>query len=257
MTMPTETLIIVEGAQDAAVVAALLRPHQFEWLESRSAVPDHWKRFIPTQLPHTDKLPIRIDHPRFLRADDGRSVFLRVAGSLEKIPKKLKADLRELAGTMPNAIGILLDADTKSAAARVEVINRELNITELAIRFTGAPGQIAESGGIRCGVFVAPNNAEPGTIERILLEAGESFAPQLLLKARAFVTGISVEDIPSEALREFEKGDRSKSIVHAMGSVLRPGKPTQATLESDDWFKLPLSPMVTSLRDFLVALTQA
>ncbi len=42
-----------------------------------------------------------------------------------------------------------------------------------------------------------------------------------------------------------------------MGSVLRPGKPTQATLESDDWFKLPLSQMVSALRDFLMALTQA
>lgn len=255
--MPSETLIVVEGPHDAAVVAALLRPHQFEWLESRSAVPDHWKRFIPTQLPHTDKLPIRIDHPRFLRSTGGSHVFVRVAGSVEQLPKKLAADLKELPGTMPDSIGILLDADTKTAAARIDGINRELGKTKLAIRFNGAPGQIAESGGIRCGVFVAPNNADPGTIEGILLEAGESFAPQLLKKARAFIAGISAEDIPSEALREFEKGDRSKSIVHAMGSVLRPGKPTQATLESDPWFKPPSSPMASALRDFLAALTQS
>lgn len=256
--MPSETLIIVEGPHDAAVVAALLRS-EFKWLKTRGDVPDHWRRFIPTILPKpkdTDKLPIRIDHPRFLRANDGRSIFVRVAGSVEQLAKKLAADLKELPGTMPNAIGILLDADTKSAADRFEYINRELAKTNLAIRFTGAPGQIAESGGIRCGVFVAPNNADPGTIEGILLEAGESFAPQLLQKARSFITGISVEDIPSEALREFEKGDRSKSIVHAMGSVLRPGKPTQATLESDPWFESSPSPMVLALREFLVALTQ-
>lgn len=257
MTMPSEILVIVEGAQDAAVVSAMLAP-EFICLKSRERVPDHWKRFIPTKLPSTDKLPIRIDHPRFLHAQDGRNIFLRVAGSVESIPTRLNADLKDLAGHMPDSIGILLDADSHSPADRMRALNAELGKGTSAIQFTGAPGAVAVSNGIRCGVFVAPNNAATGTIERMLLEAGEGFAPDLLRKARSFITGISAEDIPvNRSAREFEKWERSKSILHAMGSVLRPGRPTQATLEDDPWFGPTAGPMAAALRDFFLALTNA
>lgn len=253
--MPTDALIVVEGSHDVEVVARLLKP-DFHKAKDRTEVPLHWRRFIPTGLTQPNPLPIRVAHPVFLSAADGRAVLIRAAGSDSQIPTKLIADLKDLSGKIPAAVGIIIDADNHAPSERVAGINRALTAAGSALSFSGPPGTMACVGGCRCGVYVAPDNAAPGSIESLLLEGGAQNFPTLLGKARNYVQGIAEPDAPSgNTWNEFIKWDRSKAVLHATGAVLKPGRPIHASIEDDPWFSGTGLVTVELLRKFLTDLT--
>lgn len=254
--MPTDTFIVVEGVHDVAVVERLLQP-DFTRATNREQLPEPWRRFIPTKLANPDLLPIRVPHPVFLRAQDGRSVMIRAAGSDDQISTKLAADLKDLPGEWPASVGILIDADSNAAADRLVWINSKLSDRGTRLEFPGPPGTIGMSGTYRCGAYVLPDNLSPGGIESLLLEGGNRNFPALLSKSSSFVRGIEEADVPRDRdgrdkpWRELSKGDRSKAIVHAVGAILKPSRPTQATLEDDPWFDGSDLPLINGLRRFL------
>ncbi len=74
-------------------------------------------------------------------------------------------------------------------------------------------------------------------IKACIIEGGARHFPRLLGKASGYVQGIDREDVPAEEVwQDFIKGGRSKAILHAVGAVLKPGRPTHASLEGDDGF---------------------
>lgn len=254
--MPTDTLIFVEGVHDVAVVARLLEP-EFSRATHRQGVPSRWHRFIPTKLTSPDLLPIRVPHPVFLSSTDGRSVMVRAAGSDDQIPTKLAADLKDLTGGWPASIGALIDADSSTALDRLAWLNRKLNEAGNFLAFPGPSGTVGMSGSYRCGAYVLPDNASQGGIEALLLEGGMQNFPALLSKSTGFVQGIQEADVPRDKdgkdapWRELNKWGRSKAIIHAVGAILKPTRPTQATLEDDGWFEGAGLPLIEGLRRFL------
>ncbi len=82
-----------------------------------------------------------------------------------------------------------------------------------------------------------PDNAAAGTLEDLLIECAEKQYPQLLVSARTHVGSVTegppyeksdLEDLLSPA-------GRRKAIVGSIGSVLRPGKAIQTSIQDNRW----------------------
>lgn len=228
-------------------------------MQDISKVPTEWRRFIPHAPSNPDQLPVRIHHPTFLKAPDGRAIMIRAAGSDTAFPKRLLADLKDLAEAPPSALGVIIDADDNTAIHRLQSVNQAIaehaKISPPEVQFPEPPGTVMLVGCLRLGMFVAPDNQSSGVIESLILEGGKEHYQNLTYLADSYIDGIQEKDVPdSKQWIEFLKWDRAKSRIHAVGAILRPGRPTQATLESDDWLEGANLKMASRLRSFLVEL---
>jgi len=255
--MSAHTYIVVEGPQDAEVIAGLLRP-EFERVVKTETIPIDWRRFIPRPGAITE-IPYRVaNQPVFLSAKDGRTALIRVAGSDDRIATVLAADLKELKGSLPRAVGVVMDADDHPVSDRLETEDGHLAEKGLPFRFGGLCGTLSDVEGVRRGMFVVPDNASQGGMETLMIEGAKANFSSLLAKAKEFVEAIETTDVPEGRGRweQFVRWSRSKSVVHAVVSILKPGRPTAASLADDGWFSASTPDgRVENLRSFLRALT--
>jgi hypothetical protein len=105
--------------------------------------------------------------------------------------------------------------------------------------FGRAPGQPGVSEP-RAGVYVLPNNEDHGTLETILLKCGEKVYPDLIAGARAWIEPLDPEDntifVTAKERKYLAKpAGKSKAVVAAVASVLRPGRSVQVSIQDNRW----------------------
>ena len=105
-----------------------------------------------------------------------------------------------------------------------------------------------------------PNNSSLGSIEDILLKQATSEYPILHAKADTFIQDVKATDEAIPRGSELTKDGRNegKAILHAMTSVLKPGKTLQTSIADNQWvpdnvslFPSHFSPLVDFLRKLL------
>jgi len=171
----------------------------------------------------------------------------------------LPSTVNQPGGDELHAIGIVLDSDQKdSASERFATISKGLATAGLPLAVD--PGGVVE-GPPRLGIFVLPDNASAGTLEDLLIDCAEKQYPQLLASARTHVDSVKAKTPPyaREDLVDFLKpAGRRKAIVGAIGSVLRPGKAIQMSIQDNRWIDgealdLPRVKMFRAFVDALLA----
>jgi hypothetical protein len=142
----------------------------------------------------------------------------------------------------PDAVGVLLDADSSMLpATRFEAVREALR-AKVKLSLPEQPGQVSAASP-RCGIFVLPDNLKPGTLEALLLECADLQYPELLADARALVARVQasgVQGLTPEDLKDFNKpAGPHKAVVACMASILKPGKAIQTSIQDNRWLEGP------------------
>jgi hypothetical protein len=233
-----------------------LKPHGFERVEFFKELAPYWSdRLVPKDFPHKGNLLRRVPVPMFF---DSREVSLAVhsAGSDSQISTTVGDTLQVVLPAPPDAVGIILDADsTVTPAARFKELYDELSQLKLGLNLPAQAGAVS-TGTPRCGIFVLPDNLNPGTLEDLLLECAALNYPGLLTAAQALVAQAQAgaSSLTKEDLKDFRKPTgRKKATVAGIASVLRPGKAVQTSIQDNRWLEAQaLSlPRILTLRQFL------
>jgi hypothetical protein len=259
--MSVYVYLLTEGVHDVAFLGRLLQTSlKFERVSKESDLAPAWKRILPTKWPHDGSLRPSVPAPSFYRhLGSGTSAAVVNAQGIGELAKRLKTHRAalDLDGVRLDAVGVVLDADAK------ETPTLRFNRMADALSDTGFPHPPAAEvvvGAPRTGVFVLPGGGAQGTLEDLLLECSALVYPTLRSHAERFIDGLdrSASDFVADELKELEApAGRRKAVVAAMGAILKPGKPIQATLEDHRWI-VPHTlnlPRISALLKFLSDLT--
>jgi hypothetical protein len=257
--MSTYVYLLTEGVHDVAFLGRLLQTSLgFEWVFKESELDPAWKRILPTKWPHDGSLRPSVPAPSFYRhLGSGTSAAVVNAQGISELAKRLKThrNALDLDGVRLDAVGVVLDADAR------ETPTRRFNRMADALTETGFPRPAAAevvAGAPRTGVFVLPGGGAPGTLEELLLECSALVYPTLRSHAERFVDGLDRSaDFVADELEDLDApAGRHKAVVAAMGAILKPGKPIQATLEDHRWIdsRTLKLPRISALLKFLSGL---
>jgi hypothetical protein len=253
--------LLTEGVHDVAFLGKLLQISLgFARVSEESELDPAWKRILPTKWPHNGSLRPSVPAPIFYRHLASETFIAVVnAQGISELAKRLTVHLEalKLDGVKLDALGVVLDAD-----AQEPPIKRFARMADVLVKAGFSPPQGAEAiaGVPRTGVFVLPGGGAAGTLEDLLLECAAAVYPALRSHSEQFIDGIDrqASGVDAGELKELSApAGRNKAVIAAMGSVLKPGKPIQATIEDHRWISpstLQL-PRVLKLLEFLSALT--
>lgn len=233
--MPQYGYLVVEGPHDVAFVGRLLRPFGLRRVRLISDLDPFWTDLVPGTFPHSGDLLKRVPVPTFF-ADETHSVAVDSAIGDSRIAQTVQESLVYISTVQLTGIGLILDADAQdSPSDRFRSVKDRLAQLGVSLALPDAPGQILK-GAPRSGMFILPDNAAAGTLEDLLLECAALAYPQLLQGAKAFVRDVDVAVLTREDRREFERpAGRDKAIVNSIGSVLKPGKSIQVSIQDNRW----------------------
>jgi hypothetical protein len=228
---PRTVYLIVEGPHDSSVVARIIRKNGlgFSAVSLRRKVDRYWDSLIPKSFPqeNDDGEPEfgRVQVPDFLKTGD-QMVAIQTAGGITKLPGIIKDDLELLGKAKPDAIGIIIDADSGTAEDAYAALIGTLQ--ETGLQFPANAGEIT-AGPPRVGVFVLPDNNRSGTLEDTMLESASSAYPQLLPIAEAVATTVrqsldaKADWLPSPECDDFNKpAGMNKTRVSVLGAIMKP-----------------------------------
>ncbi len=252
----------VEGPHDVEFVARFLKLQGLKRVQHKPLLATFWGALLPTTWPSplgsTDLLK-RVPVPLFFQNQDVSVAIDSAIGDSRLVATAINTHktVSQPGGEALHAIGLVLDSDEQlSVQARFTKIAQELAAAKLPL--ATAPGQVV-AGPPQLGIFVLPDNATAGTLENLLIECAEKQYPELLASARAHVESVKAEGPPYSGsdLEDFLKpAGRRKAIVGSIGSVLRPGKAIQVSIQDNRWVDgdaLEL-PRVKMFRAFVEAL---
>lgn len=254
----------VEGPHDLEFVGRFLKLHGLKRVQDKLKLDPFWIPLLPKSWPSplgsTDLLK-RVPVPVFFQSPDVSVAIDSVIGDSQLLRSTIntRGTVEQPGGEALHAIGVVLDSDEdEPALARFAKIAKGLAAEKLPLMTT--PGQVV-AGPPRLGIFVLPDNAAAGTLEDLLIECAEKQYPQLLASARTHVDSLKAEVPPYEKsdLVDFLKpAGRKKAIVGSIGSVLRPGRAIQTSLQDNRWvdgdaLELPRVKMFRAFVDALLA----
>ncbi len=253
--------LLTEGVHDVAFLGKLLEARLgFTRISEERELESAWKSILPRQWPHNGSLRPSVPAPGFYRhAGSGTSMAIVNAQGISELARRFDAhrNVLDKDGVKLDAVGIVLDADAQETPAQ--------RFAEMAEALSGAglprPSSPEFVGGSpRTGVFILPGGGAQGTLEDLLLECAQGVYPTLHAHSVQFVDGLNrgAADFGANELRDLKKpAGRHKAVVAAMGAILKPGKPIQATIEDHRWISpgtLAL-PRIAALLKFLSDLT--
>jgi hypothetical protein len=228
--------LVVEGPHDVEFVGRLLKPHQFKRVNQDTRVDPYWRSLVPTTFPYGGDLSRRVPVPTFFASDEV-SVAVHAADGDTNIHKRIEETLATLP-IVPEAVGVLLDADSQSPPAeRFKLVRDALDRLNLGLNLPMQLGGVSTTAP-RCGLFVLPDNQTAGTLEDLLLECAAVSYPGLLAGAQALVNSVQPADtsFTKEDMKDFLKpaGPR-KATVACVAGILKPGKAIQVSIQDNRW----------------------
>jgi hypothetical protein len=269
--------LLTEGVHDVYFLGKILEKSlEFKRNNSFKELEAEWRILVPTQFPHEDSLRASMPVPTFYRSTDA-SVAIVNAEGINKIKSKLDAHLKQLAnkGFALDAIGIVLDADFERAKQKSPA--ERFNEMATYLENLGYPrptmmDKVEKNPGIRTGIFIMPGGGALGTLDDLLLECADTIYAPLADRAREFIGRLDTQNpsyftneekadfinsLRSDEQEEFNKpSGRNKAIIAAMIAFLRPGKPTQASIEDHRWVgkETLVLPRMAAVQKFLLDL---
>lgn len=237
MSMRRFGYLVVEGPHDVEFCYRLMSHAKLKRVQKKIDLDSFFKPLIPTQFPYQDDLQKRMPVPLFLQ-NDQMTIGIHSATGETNLVSTLEETLAILPPESFHGVGLMLDSDSLAPASlRYEAIRTGVkDKTQLELPPTA--GQVA-TGSVRLGAFVLPDNANPGTLEDLLLEsAGTQYAKLRPLAEQYVQAAETSAALKSDHLTDFRKpSGRQKAIVGAMSSIFRPGKAVQTSIQDNDWVR--------------------
>ena len=251
-----DAFIIVEGPQDAECIARLLDSAGYGRITRIENLPSVYRNLFSPSFPR-EGLGLDQPHevPHFRRNAEGCIVAMIPAGGDSKLASSLMAGI-EAFKRAPDAIGFLLDDDREpSPTIRHGKLLASVKESEAlrSLQFPAAPGAV-HAGPPRTGVFVMPDNQQPGTLEMVLLEAGSVAYDLQLRAAQQFVEQFPADGLIAGDLAEGGKpSGKKKQIIGCVAAMLKPGRTLQTSLHDNRWLTGDAldKPLVLELRRWL------
>ena len=170
-----------------------------------------------------------------------------------------KTDIR------PSSIGFILDADSNLPKQfdklKTEWGEKSKDNELLGTYSFPSHAGVCTTGTCPFGVFVMPDNQSSGSLETLLLQRAKGVYPVLHKKADDFIQVVknTKDAIPPGSELGSKGQNEGKAVLHAMTSVLKPGKTLQASISDNEWvpqapdqfpdFFLPLVKCLSQLLD--------
>jgi hypothetical protein len=264
--MRARVYLLTEGVHDVYFLAKVLaESFAFKKVEDDRELDPEWETTIlPKQFPYNHSLRPSVPAPSFYKSDRA-SVAIVNAEGIERLGDRLKTHHGQLMdkGVGLDAVGVVLDADFKLAKQKTPAQRfAEMADVLASLDFPRPAAPDAVAGTPRTGIYVLPGGGELGTLEDILLECAAAVYPTLGCRAVRFIDGLDREapDFKPKELKEAfgSPSGRHKAVLAAMTAVLKPGKPTQASIEDHRWIEprtLAL-PRVAAVAQFLKQLIE-
>ncbi len=259
--MPKYSYITVEGPHDVAFVARFLKLAGLSHIQKLTDLDPFWAPLVPREFPHQDDLLKRIPTPWFFSNHDFSVAIssaigeTRISENIEEIFSISNWGLHDLEG-----LGVVLDADIDhSPEERFNTLKREIQGKIPEIALPDAPG-VVSANTPHSGIFITPNNSDPGALEDILIQCAEFSYSGLLTAADCFINRAASEinNYTHREKRDFLKPTGvNKATVSAIANILRPGKAVQVSIQDNKWIAretLDL-PVIALFNEFIRQLT--
>ena len=180
---------------------------------------------------------VRILVSAFLSNATGQTVAIRSAEGISKIISNIVSGVGSVL-PIPDAIGIILDADDEGdVSTRFKEFKDGIKAKDSlqTLIFSDTPG-VVHCGLPKTGIFIMPNNSDPGTLEKVLLKAADTHYSELKAEAISFVDRAKGL-VSSDEQEAHKNAGLEKAQVAAMGAILRPGKAIQVSIQDNRWLK--------------------
>jgi hypothetical protein len=241
--MPRYAIIGVEGPHDQAFVSKLLIGLGFQDFTGRAAELDPFWETLKPKYPKNGRLYVRMDMPSILfTADLSIAVYAAEGSGLkDSFPKAFVN--HPPYRVQISAFGIVADADT-AGPARVAADYSAIYRAHFP-NIPNRPG-VVDLSAIRTGIYVVPDNTQPGVLETLIIPCGAAVYPKHMKLARDYLNGFAAAD--KAHWRNF---DDQKALVATVASVLRPGLTNTVTIKHDSWLCPATAAQVQPFVDFL------
>jgi hypothetical protein len=268
-------LSIVEGPHDAAFVGILLKELGYDKIDRLDGVDPYWRVLIPTVFPAGPRLEHVVRYPDMyiIRGDRPRSFAVSVACGDSRLLSELRASLEILDASTLSGVLIVADADDFAADRRFDQLLEGLVALNRSHQAGGPEGGVAGVAGFpltlpairgevaggspRVGIFVLPNNEDPGTLDAVLLECAMTSLPEFVQPSMEAVAAVDAAIGPEDArLKSLRKpSGRSKAAAAIIGNLLYPGSPMSTCIERGPWLRHLTGQeiQITVFRNFLRA----
>jgi hypothetical protein len=232
------TIVFVEGVVDAIILSQIAQRNGFTRL---TAGQDH-RPFNEPRQPRTDRTATVL-------SNGNRILSINPAGGNGEIPGLAKGQ-SSLIGVV-DAIGFVIDADT-NIQERFDALKTAMAtaVPSWPVQAVAQPGQVAP-GPPRIGIFVCPDNANPGAIETIVVQAGQALQPD------DFNTALSyVQTDCAARTAAWPPHTIHKATVSAVGAITKPGASNASLVADNPWVvdALGQAALADGLENFLLQL---
>lgn len=241
--MTDRIYLLTEGVHDVFFLGKILKEALgLRKVEDFKKLDREWYPIVPREYPYGDSLRPSVPVPTFYKSALA-SVAIVNADGIDRLATRFGAHHKQLEakGTHLDAVGVVLDADFERSRQKPPAKRFEEMATALAERGLPRPAVAEEvSGAPRTGIFILPGGGVLGTLEDLLLDCAAVVYPTLGCRAVRFVDGLdrTAADFVKKDLDEIGAlSGRNKAVLAAMGAVLKPGKPTQASIEDHRWIE--------------------
>jgi hypothetical protein len=228
--------IVAEGPQDVEFLIGLLKFYHLKRVKYFSSLDKFWETLIPKNYPIDDDLTKRVPVPYFVQ-NEQLSIAVHSAIGDTRIAQTIEESLNFIQPSQLFSVGIFADADySKTPQERFNKLITKLPDIELPNFLP--PSQIGQvnNHSPRCGIFIAPNNRDQGTLENILLECARINYSDLLNLSQTYIESIDRNQLTKDDLEDFKKpAGEKKAIISSISSILRPGKALQVSLQDNRW----------------------
>ncbi|OBQ40673.1 MAG: hypothetical protein AN484_22175 [Aphanizomenon flos-aquae WA102] len=240
-------LIGVEGNHDQAFISKILcKLLGFSKFDGKiSELDPFWRKFIPN-YPKGGNLYVRLDMPTILYTET-LSVAL-YAGEGSNFITNLSDKLSDIDYSTLLAFGIIADADKNLPNQVAEEYHNGFKEY-----FPNFPTTVNTNGNVilgspRLGIYILPNNSQPGVLDTLICDCGDLVYPEYMQRAREYIDKFSEEDRKKKRLR-WKPFDQDKAIVATVVSVLKPGKTNQTSISDNDWISSETEAQIPAIQN--------
>ncbi|HXM44623.1 MAG TPA: DUF3226 domain-containing protein [Bryobacteraceae bacterium] len=245
--------LVVEGPHDLEFIGRLLRASGLHKVQREAKLGAFWHPLVPRQYPPGGDLLKRVPVPVFFQSAS-HSVAIHSAGGVNRLVPTVE-ETRSTPGFKSSeisSVGLFLDADWQTPASDA-FTQLKAEIQAIGLPSADAPGTVNRAVP-RMGVFIFPDNRNPGTLENLLDDCAALVYRELREKAQQFTAGAATVQHTNNDRKEFDKpAGKMKVTTGCIANFLRPAKAIQTSIEDNRWVceeSLAL-PRIAALHAFL------
>ena len=242
--------VVVEGAHDASFLGQLLKARGFAAAKKLCLVPEDWKILFPRVFPMDgDTLERVMRFPEIFTQDDV-AIGITTSGSDSLLISTLRSVIDAMGPASLAGIAVFIDIDKHDAATRFASIQKQITAMNSAAIVEGQPGypiaipQIAgvmEAGMPPVGVFLFPDNIQPGALEDVLIECAKINHPAIATAAITLIEDLDKNSPTNQVdLKALRAGmGKGKAKVGTIANLLKPGVSVASSLAQTNWLAQP------------------